>query len=252
MQDVKGKYIWILGASSGIGAALAKELASSGAIIALSARRADKLNELRATLAGEGHIVAPLDVADHASIQNAQSEILKSFPQIDSALFMAAMYSPHDGKTKKIERIHEMLHVNLGGAFNMVDVVKPQFESQGHGQIVICASVAGYRGLPTGQPYCAAKAALLNLSESLKVELEPKNIDVKVICPGFVKTPLTDKNDFPMPMIIEAEDAAIAIKKGLCSRAFEIHFPKRFTYIMKFLHILPHWLYFVVARKMRG
>ena len=130
--------------------------------------------------------------------------------------------------------------------------MKPQFESQGHGQIVICASVAGYRGLPTGQPYCAAKAALLNLSESLKVELEPKNIDVKVICPGFVKTPLTDKNDFPMPMIIEAEDSAIAIKKGLCSRAFEIHFPKRFTYIMKLLHILPHWLYFVVARKMRG
>lgn len=252
MQDVKGKYIWILGASSGIGAALAKELAENGAIIALSARREDKLNEVRASLTGDNHIVAPLDVADAQSIKAAQDQILKAFPHIDSALFMAAMYSPHDGKTKKIERIHDMLGVNLGGAFNMVDAVRPQFESQGHGQIVICASVAGYRGLPTGQPYCAAKAALINLSESLKVELEPKNIDVKVICPGFVKTPLTDKNDFPMPMIIEAEDAAIAIRKGLCGRAFEIHFPKRFTYIMKFLHILPHWLYFPIARKMRG
>lgn len=252
MRDVKGKYFWIVGASSGIGAALAKELAAQGAIVALSARREDMLRELQTTLAGEGHLAVPVDVAVAESVATAQSEILKHFPRIDSALFMAAKYSVHDGQAKSLSAIRDMLDVNLGGAFNMLDAVRPQFEKQGQGQLVLCASVAGYRGLPTGQPYCAAKAALINLAESLKVDLEPQKIDVKVICPGFVKTPLTDKNDFPMPMIIEADAAAKAIVKGLCSRAFEIHFPKRFTYIMKFLHILPHWIYFPIARKMRS
>lgn len=251
MQCVKGKYIWIIGASSGIGAALAKEMASRGATIALSARREEKLNKIQNELEWDGHIVAPLDVADHESIQKAQDKILEKFPRIDAALFMAAIYSPHDGKRKKIKRIHEMLNVNLGGAFNMVDVVRTQFERQGQGQIVLCASVAGYRGLPTGQPYCAAKAALISLAESLKIDFEPLGIDVKVICPGFVKTPLTDKNDFPMPMMIEAEEAAKAISQGLCSKAFEIHFPKRFTVMMKLLRIVPHGLYFKIARKMR-
>jgi short-subunit dehydrogenase len=249
MQDVSGKYIWILGASSGIGASLAEELASRGAIVAVSARSKDKLQTLVKSLKGNGHIAVPLDVADPKSVKDAQNEILKTYPQIDSAIFLAAIYSPHDGKPKELSFIHDMLNVNIGGAFNMLDALMPQLEKQGHGQIVLCGSVAGYRGLPSGQPYCATKAAIINLAESLKVELEPKNIDVKVICPGFVKTPLTDKNDFPMPMMIEAETAAKAIADGLCRRSFEIHFPKRFTYIMKTLRILPNAVYFWVSRK---
>lgn len=252
MKNLKGRYIWILGASSGIGNALAKELAKRGAILALSARRQEKLEALCSELTGDSHIVAPLDVADPKSIQAAQDTILKSFPRIDSALFMAAIYKAHDGQKKDLSDIHNMLAVNVGGAFNLIDSIQPLFEKQGQGQLVLCASVAGYRGLPTGQPYCASKAALINLGESLKVDLEPKNIDVKIICPGFVKTPLTDKNDFPMPMIIEAEDAATAIADGLISGAFEIHFPKRFTFIMKTLRLLPSALYFMVARKMRS
>ena len=252
MQDVKGKYIWIIGASSGIGAALAKELAERGAILALSARRIEKLNELLKTLNGNNHIVFPLDVAEVETITLTQVEILKNFPRIDSAIFMAAIYSPHDGKKKSLSFIQKMLNVNLGGAFNLIDSIQGQFEKQGQGQLVLCASVAGYRGLPTGQPYCATKAALINLGESLKIELEPKNIDVKIICPGFVKTPLTEKNDFPMPMIIKADQAARAIANGLTSRAFEIHFPKKFTLIMKTVKLLPDIIYFWLARKMRS
>lgn len=251
MKDVRGKYIWILGASSGIGAALAKELSARGAILALSARREDKLQELAQTLNGDQHIVVSADVAKPDSLKTAQADILKTFPRIDSALFMAAIYSPHDGKKKALSFIHDMLNVNLGGAFNVIDTIQPQFEKQGQGQLVLCASVAGYRGLPTGQPYCATKAALINLGESLKVDWAPKNIDVKIICPGFVKTPLTDKNDFPMPMIIEAEQAARAIADGLVSKSFEIHFPKKFTFIMKTIRLLPNFMYFWLAGKMR-
>lgn len=251
MQNLAGKYIWILGASSGIGAALAKELARRGAILALSARREDKLQELAETLTGDKHITAALDVVEPESIRAAQEGILKTFPHIDSVIFMAAIYSPHDGQKKPLSFIHDMLDVNLGGAFNLIDTIQPHFEKQGYGQLVLCASVAGYRGLPGGQPYCATKAALISLGESLKVELELKNIDVKIICPGFVKTPLTDKNDFPMPMMIEADDAAKAIAGGLVSPGFEIHFPKKFTLIMKILRLLPNVIYFWVARKMR-
>jgi len=252
MDDIRGKHIWIIGASSGIGAALSKELASQGAKLALSARRQEKLEDLLKTLDGDGHVVAPLDVSEPKDIVSAQEDILKTFSQIDSVIFLAAIYSPHSGEKKPLSFIHKMLDVNIGGAFNMIDVIEPQFEQQGHGQLVICASVAGYRGLPNGQPYCATKAALINLGESLRIELETKNIDVKIISPGFVKTPLTDKNDFPMPMIIEAEDAAKAIAKGLKGRAFEIHFPKKFTLIMKFLRLLPNGIYFWIARKMRS
>jgi short-subunit dehydrogenase len=251
MDNIHGKYIWIIGASSGIGEALSRELSSQGATLALSARRKEKLDTLAKDLIGDNHIVAPLDVAKPEELSSAQKDILKNFPRIDSVIFLAAIYSPHSGEKKPLSFIHKMLDVNIGGAFNMIDIVQPQFEKQGFGQVVICASVAGYRGLPNGQPYCATKAALINLGESLKVELEPKNIDVKIICPGFVKTPLTDKNDFPMPMIIEAEDAAKAIAKGLTSRSFEIHFPKKFTLIMKFLRLLPHSIYFLLSRKMR-
>lgn len=248
-KDYHGKHVWIIGASSGIGFALAQELAAQGAVLALSARSEEKLNDLNKLLGGD-HLVCPMDVSDERATKEALSLIQASFPKLDSAIFLAAIYSPHNGEKKEIGFIHEMLHVNVGGAFNMIDAVQPFFETQKFGQIVLCGSVAGYRGLPTGQPYCATKAAIINLAESLKVDLAPKNIDVKVICPGFVKTPLTDKNDFEMPMMIEADEAARAIAKGVLGKGFEIHFPKRFTYIMKFLKFLPYPLYFWLAGKM--
>lgn len=242
----QGKHIWIIGASSGIGKALARELASQGASLILTARREDKLKTLNEELGGN-HRVLQGDAGDAEELLKAA----KSIKSLDSVVFMAALYAPHDKQPKDIAFIHKMLAVNLGGAFNTVHAVLPVFEKQGHGQIVLCGSVAGYRGLPYGQPYCATKAAIINYAESLKIELEDKNIDVKVISPGFVRTPLTDKNDFAMPMMIEPNEAAKALSKGLLSRSFEIHFPKKFTYMMKIIDILPRWLYFPLSRLMK-
>lgn len=247
MSDFQGKTIWIIGASSGIGEALARELSGLGARLVLSARRKEKLDEINHAMGGS-HTVIPLDISDVQASKAAMGEIEKS-GTLDSVIFLAAIYAPHNGKPKDIDTIRKMLDVNIGGAFNTVDAVRDYFIKRGSGQIVLCGSVAGYRGLPTGQPYCATKAAIINLAESLYVDLGRKNIDVKVICPGFVKTPLTDKNDFKMPMMIEADEAARAIAKGLQGKTFEIHFPKKFTYIMKAVQILPYWLYFKLIKR---
>ncbi len=251
MKDFHDKHIWIIGCSSGIGYALAKELSAHGAHLILSSRRQDKLEDLNAVL-GNKHLVCPLDVSEYESLAKVADTIKNTQPKLDGVVFLPALFSPHDGNKKDISEIHKMLNVNLGGAFNMVDVVLPIFEKQGFGQILLCGSVAGYRGLPTGQPYCAGKAAIINYAESLKLDLESQNIDVKVINPGFVRTPITDKNDFPMPVMIEADEAAKAIAKGMQSHSFEIHFPKKFTYLMKFLHILPAPIYFWVMRRVRN
>ena len=246
MTTHKSKHIWIIGASSGIGESLARELSSQGANLILSARRKDKLEALNKELGGE-HQVLPADAGDATGLLKAAKKIKK----LDSVIFIAAIYTPHTKTPKDLEFVHNALTVNLGGAFNTVHAALPFFEKQGSGQIVLCGSVAGYRGLPYGQPYCATKAAIINYAESLKIELEDKNIDVKIISPGFVRTPLTDKNDFEMPMIIEPDEAAKALSKGLLSGSFEIHFPKKFTTIMKVIDILPRWLYFPLSRLMK-
>ncbi len=250
MNSVRGKNIWIIGASSGIGYALAHEIAARGASLILSARSEDQLHKLNDKMGGD-HNVMPLDVANHDMFEKVTRDVEGLQAPLDSVIFLAAIYNAHDGQPKEIDFVHKAIHVNLGGAFNLVHFVRPIFDRQGFGQIALCGSIAGYRGLPSGQPYCATKAGIINYAESLYVELKPHNIDVKVICPGFVKTPLTDKNNFPMPMIITAGEAAKHIADGLTKRAFEIHFPKRFTYIMKFLRLLPNWLYFKIIGYLR-
>lgn len=244
MQQHHGKKIWIIGASSGIGAALAQTLAKAGATLILSARRQGKLEDVLGQLQGSGHKVVALDVSDADAFAHAA----KAIGSVDSVIYLAAIYKPN---ATALSDVKQALDVNLFGAFACVDAVRDIFKQQGHGQILLCASVAGYRGLPNAQPYCATKAALINYAESLKIELEPEHIDVKIICPGFVKTDLTDKNDFKMPMMISADEAASAISKGLTQKGFEIHFPKRFTFIMKSLRLMPNWLFFTFSRKMR-
>ncbi len=248
-QPYAGQYIWIVGASSGIGRALAHQLARQGARLALTARRKDMLNDLAQELYGDGHVVAPADVGDIAALQDAYHTIRQNFQHLDRSIFMAAIYRPHDGKRKDPAFVQDMLRVNIGGAFNMVECIAADYEDRSAGQIAICASVAGYRGLPTGQPYCATKAALISYAESLTVDMSEHNIDVKIINPGFVQTPLTDKNDFEMPLMISAKEAAHFIARDLRRNCFEIHFPKLFTLLMKCLRIAPPWLYFFIARR---
>ncbi|MCH9852064.1 MAG: SDR family NAD(P)-dependent oxidoreductase [Alphaproteobacteria bacterium] len=256
-----GKKIWIIGASSGIGMALAHQLAAQGALLALSARREAQLNALLQELGDNNynqqnhitkkHLICPLDVAKADKIANAAGSIIAHFESLDSVIFLPAIYSTDEAEKKSLAHINQAIDINLRSVFYVLDAVLPQFEQQKSGQLILCSSVAGYKGLPNGQPYCATKAALLNLAESLKIDLEPKNIDVKVITPGFVKTELTDKNNFKMPMLITPVEAATHIIKGMGTKKFEIHFPKKFTLIMKLINLLPYGLYFALMRSIK-
>ena len=161
---------------------------------------------------------------------------------------MAAVYQPMQLDQLDINHLDQQIRINFNAAFYLIDAALPVLKRQQYGQIAFCASVAGYRGLPGGQPYSATKAALINLVESLKSEVAETGIDVRLICPGFVRTPMTDKNSFKMPLIIEPDQAAIAIADGLIGTKFEIHFPKAFTWIMKIIRMIPDKLYFFIAR----
>lgn len=242
MKSFKGKKIWIIGASSGIGEALSIELSSLGADLILSARRTDKLNQLNDDLRGL-HTVLPIDVIN---INDCISAV-KSIDKIDSLIFLAATYDKKMMRDMDINTAHQIIDVNLKGALNVVHASLPLFTAQGYGQIALCGSVAGYRGLPAGQPYSATKAAIINMAESLRAE-QP-GLDIKIINPGFVKTPMTDKNDFEMPMAIESDEAAQSLAKGLLSRRFEIHFPKKFTFLMKVIQILSNPISFWLTKR---
>ena len=245
-EGYKGKHIWIIGAGSGIGRALAGELSRRGATLALSSRGTAALESLRHEL-GDRHVVCPLDVTDLDAVIRAAAAIAAGFPSLDSVIFMAGAYRPMAPDKMDMAVAHGIIDTNFKGALNTVHAVLPVFARQRTGQIALCGSVAGYRGLPNSQPYSATKAAVINFAESLRADRSLSYIDVKLICPGFVRTPMTDKNSFAMPMMIEPEEAARAIANGLQSRSFEIHFPKRMTLIMKLLKIMPSPLYFRLA-----
>ncbi len=247
-QSYKDEIIWIIGASSGIGYALAVELAERGATLALSARRKDELEKLKDRI-GERHMMYPLDVADGELTMRTAKAIHAGNGRIDRVIFMSAAYTPMQLDALDILITKHMVDVNIMGAFNVVHAVLPLLKEQKSGQIALCGSVAGYTGLSGGQPYSATKAAVMNLAESLQAE-GPNHIDVKLISPGFVRTALTDKNDFSMPMIITPEAAAKAIASGLHSKQFEIHFPKKFTLMLKLLRLLPYGLAFKITRKL--
>lgn len=238
--------IWIIGASSGIGYELAKTLAAEGKELVLSARNEAALKKLAKELPGK-HQILPLDVSDEKAVMQA----VKKIKDLSSVIFLAAIYKPGSIAQMDMENMRQMMAINMMGAFYVTAAVLPLFREKRAGQIVLGGSVAGYSGLPSSQPYGATKAAIINFAETLRAEASRYNIDVKVINPGFVKTPMTDKNSFAMPMIVTAEYAAQAIAKGLKKKAFEIHFPKRFTYILKCLGILPYALFFAVVKRIK-
>lgn len=243
-----GKHVWIIGASSGIGRALATTLASRGAQLALSARRADELDQLVAML-GNNHRAFTLDVADAAAFTATAAAVRHHFGTIDCIIMLAGIYTPTSLERMDIADARRIIDTNVMGSLHCLHAVLPHLRKQGSGQIALCASVAGYRGLPNAQPYAATKAAIINLAETTYIEEARNGIDVRLISPGFVRTPMTDKNSFHMPMIISPESAADAIADGLLSSAFEIHFPKRFTWLMKILQLLPNALYLRMARR---
>lgn len=242
ITDWNGKRVWLVGASSGIGAALAQALAQRGARLVLSARSVDKLVALPIADA----LLVPCDVTDLESLQDAFDAVLKFYLHIDLIIYLAGDYEPMRSDNFDLTIAEKLFAVNFLGAMRLSSLVLPHL-SGGDG-LAFVASVAGYRGLPLALAYGPGKAALIHFSETLYFDLHPKNIGLWLINPGFVTTPLTAKNDFAMPAIISAETAAEEIIKGFGTGAFEIHFPKRFTRIMKFLSILPYRIYFRIVR----
>ncbi len=243
-----GKHVWIVGASSGIGRALAVELAGRGATLALSARRSQALGALNAELGG-GHRVVPLDVADGAAVRAAAQGLAAAWPRVDTVVFMAAVYRPGGLLAQSDADVDAAVAVNLGGALHLARAVVPLLQAQDKGgQLALTASVAGYRGMPASQPYSATKAALIALAESLRIDHAGQGVDVRVINPGFVRTPLTDRNAFPMPGIITAGRAARIIARDLARPGFEVAFPRGFVLGMKALRALPGFLYRPLAR----
>lgn len=248
--DYKGQIIWIIGASSGIGLALAQELSLRGAILALSARRKNELEQIKLNIAAE-HKVFPLDVTHTENTLATAKAIYTEFGRIDRIVFLAAAYEPMQIDALHISTTRAIIDVNLMGAFNMLYAAVPILKTQKvKSQIALCGSIAGYMGLPAGQPYSATKAAIINLAESLYAECKDF-LDVKLINPGFVSTELTKKNTFSMPMIMEPKQAAKAIADGLLGFAFEIHFPKRMTNLIKILRFLPYWLSLRFTRRIK-
>jgi len=249
MQDKK--VIWITGASSGIGKALAIKFAENGWVVAASARRENLLKELQNI--NENILPYPLDVTNIEKCKSTAKNIIDQLGGIEISVFGTGMHDPKSEKKFNLEKIREIMEVNYFGTMNSINSVYGYYSDKKNGQISIISSVAGYRGLPAAGAYCASKAALTSFAESLNFDMKMKNVRVSLISPGFIKTPMTDQNDFPMPMIKSPEFAANEIYKGLTvKKTFEIHFPKAFTYFLKFLQILPSSLYFkLVARGMK-
>ena len=242
------KVIWITGASSGIGKAVAIEFAKNGWIVAVSARRENLLNELREI--NENIYPFPLDVTDIDKCKTVATSIINQFKNIDICLFGTGMHDPKSEKKFNLDKIRQIMEVNYFGTMNSINSIYDYFSEKKNGQISIISSVAGYRGLPAAGAYCASKAALTSFAESLNFDMQMKNVRVSLVSPGFIKTPMTDQNDFPMPMIKSPEFAANEIYKGLTvKKSFEIHFPKAFTYFLKFLQLLPSSLYFKLVSK---
>ena len=242
------KIIWITGASSGIGKALAIKFAEKGWAVAASARRENLLEDLNKF--NPNIYSFPLDVTEIENCKLIANKIIEKFGGIDICVFGTGMHDPKSEKRFNLNKIREIMEVNYFGTMNSINSIYEYFSEKKNGQISIISSVAGYRGLPAAGAYCASKAALTSYAESLNFDMKMKNVRVSLISPGFIKTPMTDQNDFPMPMIKSPEFAANEIFKGLTEKkSFEIHFPKAFTYFLKFLQILPSSIYFKLVSK---
>ena len=245
---MNNKVIWITGASSGIGKSLAIKFANEGWQVAVSARRENLLKKLNETNPNIHSF--PLDVTDSEKCKIVSLEILNKLKNIETCVFCTGIHDPKSERSLNLEKVKKIMEVNYFGTINSINSVYDYFKKKRSGHISMVSSVAGYRGLPAGGAYCASKSALTTFAESLYFDMKRFNVKVSVVHPGFIKTPMTDQNDFPMPMIKSPEFAANEIFKGLTqSNAFEIHFPKQFTFIMKILKIMPNWLYFLILKK---
>jgi NAD(P)-dependent dehydrogenase (short-subunit alcohol dehydrogenase family) len=242
---------WCTGASKGIGQALSFELAARGVTVFASARSGDELDVLAGDPRAARRIYSyPLDVTDEAAVAATVEAMEAAHGPLDLAVLNAGTHIPVDAKDFSSRVFRQLFEVNVFGVVHGLAALLPRFIARGHGQIAVVSSVAGYCGLPSAAAYGASKAALINMCEALKPELDRAGVDLRLINPGFVRTPLTDQNAFPMPFLMEPDAAARRIVDGLGRRGFEITFPRRFTYGLKLLRALPYPLFFAVTRRL--
>ncbi|MDA9650936.1 SDR family NAD(P)-dependent oxidoreductase [Candidatus Pelagibacter sp.] len=243
------KTIWITGGSTGIGKALAIKFSNEGWNVAISARRIELLNEI--SNQHENITAFPLDVTDKIKCEEVFDQIKSKYNNVDICFFSTGTWNPKKEKDIDIEQIEEVFKVNFFGTVNSIKAVEQFFKNQKSGIITIVSSIAGYRGLPNSTGYGPSKSALNNLAESLYFDFKRFNIRVCLVSPGFIKTPMTDKNDFKMPFLKTPEYAANKIYDGLINKDnFEIHFPKVLTVILKILSFLPSKIYFGLVGKL--
>jgi len=250
ITDWTGQVVWLVGASSGIGRATAERLHARGAVVVVSARNAASLQDFASAHAGS--LAIALDATDRDAMRGAARQIVERCGRIDLAIYCAGHYKAMRATAFDLDDALQHERVNYVGALVMLDAVLPTLLAQRSGHISLVSSVAGYRGLPNSLAYGPTKAALINLAQTLYLDLQPRGIGVSLINPGFVETPLTAQNEFRMPALITPAQAADEIVRGWASGTFEIHFPKRFTRWVKALSHLGDALYFKAVRRVTG
>lgn len=240
MMDWQGKRYWLIGASEGLGAALARKLNSAGVEVIVSARNEDRLRELVAELPGKASYVT-VDVSDRASVESAAAEI----GQIDGMVYLAGVYWPFKAQDWNAEQAEAMADVNFSGAVRAVGAVIPQMVARDAGHIVITGSLSGFRGLPGAIGYAASKAGTMSLAESLYADLRKTGVRVQIANPGFIRTRLTDKNDFKMPFLMEPDVAAREMFELMNDEGrFKRSFPRVFSWLFRLSQFMPDWMYY--------
>ena len=239
MTQWQGKRYWLVGASDGLGAALALRLSRAGAEVVLSARSEGKLNDLANSLPGKAEVVT-LDVSDNDSVVEAA----KAVGQVDGVVYLAGVYWPFGAKDWNAEQANAMADINFTGLMRVMGQVVPDMVARDTGHIVITSSLTGFRGLPGSIGYTASKAATMSLAECMYADLHKTGVQVQVVNPGFIKTQLTEKNDFKMPFLMTPEEASQEVFEHMNTDKFKKSFPFAFSLVFRGSQFLPDWLYY--------
>ena len=239
MKNWQGKRYWLVGASEGLGREVAFCLSRAGAEVIVSARSEDRLKELVAELPGKASYIA-VDVADRAAVEAAAKEA----GELDGVVYLAGVYWPMKAQEWDNEKADMMGEVNFLGASRVVGSVIKDMVAKNAGHIVLVGSLSGFRGLPGAIGYCSSKAGMMSLAESMQADLRTSPIEVQLINPGFIKTRLTEKNDFNMPFIMSAEDAAKEVFEHMNTDTFKKSFPMVFSWVFRLSQFMPDWMYY--------
>ncbi|SDJ06539.1 SDR family NAD(P)-dependent oxidoreductase [Aliiruegeria lutimaris] len=234
----QGKTYWLVGASEGLGRALARQLAQEGATLVVSSRNAARLEALVAELPNARAVA--MDVTDSDSVRRSAEAV----GPLDGVIYNAGAYDPMRTGDWNTDQALNMCDVNYLGALRMLGEVVPGFVKQGSGDITLVGSLAGYRGLPAAVGYGASKAALISLAETMRYDLKRSGVTVRLVNPGFIRTRLTEKNTFRMPMLMSPDQAAGHVVRAMKSRRFRTDFPAPFSWIIRGLQFLPDFVAF--------